>query len=97
MKPTKHSFRGIEYRIAWRAPKGQAKHVCGTCDSPGAKHPTIEIHPGIKGGIKLNVLIDEAIHAVAFDLDNESVAEMSESIALFLWKCGLRFMEEGQD
>ena len=89
-KPTEHTFRGIRYRIHWRHPKGYGKDTFGSCQSPGAKSPTIEIDPRLKGFHKLNVIVDECLHGVLWDLDNDSVAECSEAIASFLWKCGYR-------
>ncbi len=96
-KPTNHQFRGVTYRIKWRRPKGYPENVWGACDPPTKKNPMIEISPMAEGPVKLCVLVDEAIHACLFDLDNDSVDECSEAIGHFLWKCGLRFMEDGQD
>ena len=90
MKPSSHTFRGLNYRILWRHPKGYGSNVYGSCQHPGVKRPTIEIDPRAKGFSKLNVILDESIHAVLWDLDNDSVAEMSHAIASLLWKCGYR-------
>ena len=44
----------------------------------------------------LKVLIDEALHACVWDLDNEAVDERSTEIAEFLWRCGYRRTKEGK-
>jgi len=93
-RPKLCSFRGIQYRILWRAPKGQKRTVGGTCQAPWVKNCAIEVHPKLKGQNRLRCLIDEAIHACHWDLDNDCVGETSLSIAGFLWDCGLRFNEQ---
>lgn len=94
VKPAKHVFRKVEYRIKWRRPRMRKKNVGGSCSAPTSKRPTIEIHPKLCGLNKLRVLVDESIHACFWDIDNESVAEASNSIAVFLWNCGARIIEE---
>ena len=93
-RPDSHSFRGVKYRVRWRKPKGYPSSTGGTCDHPGKKNAEIEIHPSERGKNKLRILIDESIHACVWDLDNESVGEISVSISEFLWRCGLRFCDE---
>ncbi len=91
-KPYKAIFRGVKYHILWRDPVGFPKATAGgACESPLKKHPIIEISPSLRGRNKLRVLIDEGTHACLWDLDNESVAECSTSMAEWLWDCGLRF------
>ncbi len=96
-KPFDHSFRGVKYRVLFRQPKGYTAKIGGACSSPASPNPTIEVSPKARGANKLRILVDESIHAVLWDLDNDSVGQCSDAIAEFLWKCGLRFMEEGQD
>ncbi len=92
-----HDFRGTKYRIFFRQPKGYGRNVGGACSAPHVAKPTIEVSPAARGANKLRILVDESLHAVLWDLDNDSVGQCSDAIAEFLWKCGLRFMEEGQD
>lgn len=89
-QPKEHYFRALKYKIQWRRPRGYPGYVAGTCDPPDKKGRTIEIDPNLAGFDLLRVLIDESIHGCLFDLDNESVCEMSTSIASFLWECGYR-------
>lgn len=89
MKPTKHKFNGVRYKIKWRKPP--KKGWIGSCKAPWTKKPEIRISPRLKGKKKLRVLIDESIHASYWLLDNDLVRGMSSSISGFLWKCGVRF------
>jgi hypothetical protein len=91
--PESHLFRGVEYLVLWRHPRGFPRNVGGACSSPKADRLTIEISPKLYGKQKLRVMIDESIHACLWDLDNDSVAQMSTCISEFLWKSGLRFSE----
>ena len=91
-RPSHHTFRGKQYCIRWRAPKD--KNNVGECEDPRYKNPRMMIHPDLTGIEKLMTLVDESIHAVAYDLDNDVVLEMSSDISKFLWECGLRFKDE---
>ena len=92
LRPSHHTFRGKRYCIRWRPPSNP-KHA-GECDDPKYKKPSIVIHPELTGIEKLMTLVDESIHACVYDLDNEVVYETSSAIAMFLWDCGLRFIDE---
>jgi len=90
--PQAQVFRGTAYSIHWRKPR--IKAAGGTCDSPNKKNPAIEIWPGLNDKNLVRVLIDEAIHACMWDIDNDAVAQTSAAISDFLWNCGLRFTDE---
>lgn len=83
--PKKHKFSGIEYEV-------EATDILGVTDS----HKYIEskksilINKKLRGRALLDVLIHEAIHAMAPYLAEEAVEEMGTDISNFLWKCGYR-------
>lgn len=91
-----HVFRGKRYRIVWRpvskAEKKQMKtDALGYCEGPpSATNKCITINPSISEFDLLRAAIDEGLHACLWDLDNEAVDEMSESISRFLWRMGFR-------
>ncbi len=97
-RPRSHTFRGRKYKLVWHKPKRgkhDPKHLerLGTCSHPGVRGKRIVIWPRLQGLRLLQALLDESIHACAWDLDNESVDEMSTDIGYFLWRNGLRFVE----
>ena len=81
-------FRGKRYRIVWREPPKRL-NAYGTCDHPATKGKTIYISPKLDGEHLTRVVIDEALHACIWDIDNDSVDETATSIAKFLHKLGL--------
>lgn len=100
VKIKSHIFRGLRYKIKWRpitkAEQKKMKYtqtLLGSCDGPSSAGKTITIDPTTHGSEFLKVVIDEAIHACIWDLDNVAVDETSSSIASFLWKIGFRNVE----
>lgn len=96
MRPKAHTFRGNRYKIVWHKPKRgkldpMNRERWGTCSRPTAKGKRIMVWPRLKDLNLLTTLLDESIHACAWDLDNDSVDEISGDIARFLWRNGLRF------
>lgn len=95
-RPKSHTFRGKRYKVVWHKPpsgKGDPPNHerWGTCSNPKSKGKRIVVWPKLKGLCLLTTLLDESIHACAWDLDNGSVDEISSDIARFLWRNGLRF------
>jgi hypothetical protein len=95
-RPKSHIFRGSRYKIVWHKPKPgkldpKNHERWGTCSAPRAKGKRIVIWPKLKDHNLLITLLDESIHACAWDLDNDSVGEISSDIGRFLWRNGLRF------
>ena len=82
-------FRGKKYKIKWTKEDG-----LGACDHPSTNGKSISLNPDLKGKEFLRVACDEGIHACCWDLGNEEVGEMSESISNFLWDLGVRVIEE---
>ena len=62
----------------------------GLCDDPTSPEKTIHISPHLEEYDFLTTCLDEAIHGCNFSLDNDHVAEIADSIGLFLWKIGFR-------
>lgn len=95
-RPKSHTFRGARYKIVWHKPASAKSDPptherWGTCSNPKSKGKRIVVWPKLKGLCLLTTLLDESIHACAWDLDNGSVDEISSDIARFLWRNGLRF------
>jgi len=83
-KVKRHRFCHGNYKIVWKKP-----HNCeGLCSDPTDR--IIHINPKLDDKELLRVCLDEAIHANAWNLDNDYVAEMSDSMAEFLYKIGFR-------
>lgn len=96
-QPRSHYFRRLKFRILWRRPHVRDKNgnrALGTCDPPEVRKRAIEIDPKLTGLDKLQVVIDESLHACVWDIDNDSVEECALAIAAFLWRCGLRWEQE---
>ena len=91
-----HDFSGHRYKIYWkRPPKSLAGgDAWGLCEDNTAPEKTIHIDPNLNEYDFLTTCLDEAIHGCNFTLDNDYVAEMSSSIANFLWRIGFRLQKE---
>lgn len=97
-RPDHHKFRGDIFEIKWKKiyPYKEFKHELDAGERITAttlntkKDKVITIDPDMIEDEEylLIVLIDEALHACFWDLDNDSVAEASTSIAKFLKKIG---------
>lgn len=88
-------FCGNRYRIVWKKPSKELAggDAWGLCDDPTAPEKTIHISPNLDEYDFLTTCLDEAIHGCNFSLDNDHVAEIAESIGLFLWRIGFRLEE----
>jgi hypothetical protein len=86
-------FRGIPYTI--RFDPHRPKY--GECSNPALKSPKITFRASLqhpkKGKILLETAIHEALHACAWDMDEQAVHETAESITNLLWKLGFRRAE----
>lgn len=60
----------------------------GFCDPPTTKAKAIRIDNRITGRHRLEILIHEMLHAAAFELREELVAEFAEDCARILTKLG---------
>jgi hypothetical protein len=90
-----HTFRGKRYKIKWKyIPKKE--EAIGFCTSPDVKDKHIIIDPKNANLELLRAAIDEGIHACLWDLDNDAVSEMSESISRFIWRLGFRDVTENR-
>ncbi len=85
-----HRFRNNRYNIEVK----NLKDHFGRCDAPDTKQKKILINPNQSGEKLLATLLDEAIHACMFDIDNDVVDEISDDIARFLWRAGYRLVED---
>lgn len=90
-KIANHRFRLGRYRLKWVNP-GNGND--GLCDAPTTRGKTINVNPGLTGKRLLEVLLDESLHAGCWELDNDAVAEMADTMADFLWRCGYRRLPE---
>lgn len=90
MKPMKtHVFRRRRYRIRDVAQR-KIRGLNGECDDPREPRPEIRLSRGQPPRTELITHLDEAMHACLWDLDNEIVAEIADSIGKFLWRRGYR-------
>ena len=91
-----HDFSGHRYKIVWKKPTKELAggDAWGLCEDNKAPEKTIHIDPNLDEFDFLTTCLDEAIHGCNFTLDNEYVAEMSSSIANFLWRIGFRMERE---
>ena len=89
-------FCGRRYKIVWKKPTRELAggDAWGLCDDPSAPEKTIHISPHLEEYDFLTTCLDEAIHGCNFSLDNDHVAEIADSIGLFLWKIGFRLEEQ---
>lgn len=85
MRPKSAVFRGRRWRLSW-APNLGGDY--GRCDAPHAKGKTIYIRLGQGQEDELDTLIHEALHACAWDLDEQAITDAASDIARFLRRCG---------
>jgi len=89
-----HTFRKKRYKIIISEIDNEILKLeprCkGLCDAPNTSGKSITLSPKLSGLNLIKVSIDEGIHACCWDLDNTTVDEMSESIAKFLYRLGVR-------
>ena len=91
-------FCGRRYKIVWKKPTRELAggDAWGLCDDPTAPEKTIHISPHLDEYDFLTTCLDEAIHGCNFSLDNDHVAEIADSIGLFLWKIGFRLNNDNE-
>ena len=84
-----HKFRGKRYKIRWLPkPKFNGESVEGFCTNPALAE--IAIKTNLTEKQLLATALDEGLHACIWDLDNEAVDEISDSLASLLWRLGFR-------
>jgi len=93
-----HVFRGKKYKVIWRKPPDDFfdYDADGSCDDRNATQKEMWINPDVDQKEFLKICIDESFHACLFEVDNEIVDEISESMGEFLWRIGFR-LEHEQD
>ena len=81
----RHRIRGRYYDVV-KVSRISADGALGECDSPTKKKKQIRILKKLEGLELLRVLLHEAIHAGLWDLDEETVDELSTDLANLIWK-----------
>jgi len=89
-KPFKHRFRNKQYLIK----SCKSKDYLGYCESPKIKNPKLCIDENLKDKELLRIIIHESLHACLYDLDEDSVDEISRQIASIVKKFGFKQKEE---
>jgi hypothetical protein len=84
-------FRDKTFRILWEWPPPNHDKNFSDRGEIHYKARRIYIRTDVHQKQVLKALIDEAIHACSWDLDNDAVWEYSEAIGNFLWRTGLRW------
>ncbi len=93
-KPVKsHVFRGKRYAIK-RVPPSKAKDYYGKCNPPDKPCKALVFDNTLKDKFKLEIEIHEALHALFFDMSEETVTEAAEDLTKFLWRLGYREQED---
>jgi len=81
----RHRIRGKYYDVL-RVKRVSADGALGECDAPTKKNKQIRILQKLRGKELLRVLLHEAIHAGLWDLDEETVDELSTDLANLIYK-----------
>lgn len=99
----RHTFCGKSYKLSWVNPgeflneEGKMAKADGLCQDPKAPDKTITIDPDIHEKDLLATALDEGIHACLWELNNDFVDDMSNSLSEFLWRMGFRLNKKGQE
>lgn len=67
----------------------------GKTEHPETKYKTVYIDSREKGKQLLATLIDEFFHCAIWEIQNSIVDQISDDMANALWRCGLRFKDDG--
>ena len=81
------TFRGREFQVVRR---NIGPELCGTCQD---ESETIEISTRVKGRMRLDTEIHEALHACLPMLEETIIDPVATDIAAFLWRIGYRIDE----
>ena len=84
-----HIFPQGKYKIYWEKPDGSWD---GECSDPNDRK--IYVNPNVGEERFLKILLDEGMHACMFQLDNNFVFDVSDSLSSFLWNIGFRLKKE---
>lgn len=91
------TIRGKRYRFLIKKNLIRCSKAHGLTDPPTKKGKSVTIDPDQTPKEMLATLIDEFIHCAVWELDNDVVDEISDSLAHALWRCGLRFVDEEEE
>lgn len=90
--PRRVTLAGKRWRLIFKPRiEDQAR---GLCDSPDAPNREIVVDSKLRGVERLEIIIHEFIHAVAWWLDEEFVTRWAVDIARELWALGVRWKDE---
>ena len=78
------TFRGREFEVVRR---NIGPDLCGTCQD---ECETVEISTRLKGRMRLDTEIHEALHACLPMLDETIIEPVATDITAFLWRIGYR-------
>jgi hypothetical protein len=91
------TIRGKRYKFLIKRNLIKHEEAHGITDPPSKKGKTVMVDPDQSPKEMLATLIDEFIHCGIWELDNDVVDEVSDSLAHALWRCGLRFVDEAEE
>lgn len=82
------NIRGEKWQLVRsRSITHDGKPSDGLCEMSRKK---IRVHQSLEGLRELEVILHELTHACQWDLDEDAVVDISESIAGVLWRMGYR-------
>jgi hypothetical protein len=87
------TVRGRRYRLAFE--NLRKKNCLGYCDSPTEVGKEILIDKNLSGKLRLDTIIHELLHALYWDLSEESIEEAATDVAAVLWRLGYRGPTDG--
>jgi hypothetical protein len=90
-----HNFAGNKYRLKWEKPvdiynEHGGAEINGLCEDPSTPNRKITIDPDLPEKELLATMIDEGVHASIWQLENDFVDKLSDSLSEFLWRAGFR-------
>ena len=84
-------LRGKRYRIVLASKLGSEDNpLDGSCSDPNSPGKTIHYSVGLRGELRLDVLIHEMLHACFWDVREEGIEEAATDISHCLWRIGYR-------
>jgi len=94
-----HLFRNKMYRVKITNvhPNDGDCNADGDCDAPDTPKKKLRVNKNLGDKKFMIVSLDESVHACQFDLDNEVVGEIANSIGNFLWKLGFRHVKDDEE
>lgn len=84
-------LRKRRYRIVLATVLGSSHEpLDGDCSNPFLPGRIIRYHVGLKGRVRLDVLIHEMLHGCFWDVNEHGIEEAATDIARILWRFGFR-------